>query len=318
MDNSDNDGGIPATIFDDRFDAVSFLNENLPVLSLGSQNAVKSNRSEQLQATSTEVNSQLSKYNAYNIRTSAELTTLTDEILRGSNRLAYEVEVLRSDVNSLYDLLSETLRDDIQYFVKDDISSEKQATDEDTTQPSHNPEFMQQLRQLGHIKSRLEEVIRVFGEALKFPIPPSDVSMASSLISVSAPELGVANTAEDDKARAAIRQIREEFSDLLNSEGGGVAGYNAARRRLEHFQKLVLVWKGTSEDRARTRVVEGFARIVEDRRKALDAQTNIQPRRQNTDSFRVGGLPVRTGTPGQAASGLFGGLRKLRDEIYLD
>lgn len=317
MDSDDIEGQIPESLFDDKFDAVQFLNDNLPTLNLGSQSSSKLSRPEQLQTASTEVNAQLSKYNAYNIRTSAELTTLTDEILRGSNRLAYEVEVLRSDVNSLYDLLSDTLRDDIQYFVRDDLISKEGEGETGELSKSQDPEFMQQLRQLGHVKSRLEEVIRIFGDALKFPIPPSDVSVASAMISVSAPEFGVVSTAEDDKARAAIRQIREEFVDLLNSEGGGVAGYNAANRRLARFQQLLEVWKGTSEERARTRVVDGFARIVEERRKALEAQSH-QPRRQNTDSNRIGGLPIRTGTPSQTTSGLFGGLRKLRDEMYLD
>lgn len=308
-------------LLDEKFDAVEFLNDSLPSLNLSSQTTVKQSRPLQLQSASTELQSELTKLNTLNARTSTELTTLTDEILRSGNRLAYEVEVLRSDANSLYDLLSETLREDIQLFVKNE-----QITEADSALSSHDqtnvrsssgdPEFMQQLRLLGHVKVRLEQVIKVFGDALKWPIPPSDVSMASSLISVSAPELGVQSTAEDDKARHIIRQYREEISDLLNSEGGGHNGLEAAQRRLATFQNLALIWKSTAEEKARNRVVDGFSKIVDDRRKVLDSQG--QSRRGPYDSGRNSAQPSRTSTPSVPSGGLFGGLRKLRDEIYLE
>ena len=305
------------------FDPIQYLNDTLPVLNLTSQgSSAKQNRTNSLQSSSTEVQTQISRLNAYNARTSTELTILTDEILRSGNRLAYEVEVLRSDANSLFDLLSDTLRDDIRQFVRDDATTDmggqgqmNDATDV-STKTSSEPEFMQQLRLLGHVKARLEGVIQVFGDALKWPIPPSDISMASTLISVSAPELGVTSSAEDDKARATIRQYRDELSDLLNSEGGGYTGLDAAQKRLEEFQDLALVWRGTAEEKARNRVVDGFAKIVEDRRRIFESQH--QPRRGLIDSARSSAQPSRSGTPSLPAGGLFGGLRKLRDEIYLD
>lgn len=303
------------------FDPVEFLNNSLPSLSLTSQNTAKQSRPLQLQAASTEMQNELAKLNALNARSSAELTSLTDEILRSGNRLAYEVEVLRSDANSLYDLLSETLREDIQLFVRDEQMMPPTTTPADEVADSsslnnRDPEFMQQLRLLGHVKSRLEQVIKVFGDALKWPIPPSDVSMASSLISVSAPEFGVQSTAEDDKARQVIRQYREEISDLLNSEGGGYHGLEAAQKRSGEFQDLALIWKGTAEEKARNRVVDGFSKIVEDRRRLLDSQS--QSRRGPYDSGRSSAQPSRTGTPSIPSGGLLGGLRKLRDEIYLE
>ncbi|KAK5088739.1 hypothetical protein LTR05_002960 [Lithohypha guttulata] len=306
-------------LFEADFDAIAYLNTSLPSLNLTSQNqAAKQNRSAQLQSSSTDVQAKSSKFNAFNARTSTELTTLAEEILRSGSRLAYEVEVLRSDANSVFDLLSETLRQDIQHFVQNEWAIETEIGTEAgvINQGLHDPEFMQQLRLLGHIKARLEQVIKVFDNAMKWPIPLSDVSVASSLISVSAPELGVVSSAEDDKARLAIRQYREEISDLLNNEGGVSQGIEAAQKRLEDFQNLALVWKGTAEEKARNRVVDGFAKIVDDRKKALGSQGN--PRRPQLDSMRQSSQPSRTGTPSIPAGGLLGGLRKLRDEIYLD
>lgn len=306
-------------LLEEDFDAIQYLNDTLPSLALTSQ-GTKQNRTSQLQSTSTEITSRVSKLNAYNARVSTELTTLTEEILRSGNKLAYEVEVLRSDANSLFDLLSETLQEDIQQFVRQDAASKGSGSAKDVAAMSfeakNDPDFMQQLRLLGHVKARLEEVIRVFGDALKWPIPPSDVLVASSLISVSAPELGVASTAEDDKARATIRQFREELSDMLHTEGGGIAGLEAANKKLGEWQDLALVWKGTSEEKARNRVVDGFAKIVDDRRRQLESQGRTK--RPQQDAARNSGQPSRSGTPSLPTGGLFGGLRKLRDEIYLD
>lgn len=310
---------ISEHILEADFDPIQYLNDILPPLTLSSQGA-KQNRASQLQTTATEITSRVSKLNAYNARVSTELTTLTDEILRSGNKLAYEVEVLRSDANSLYDLLSESLQEDIKHFVQEDTTREALEIVEDgeATSPlaRNDPDFMQQLRLLGQVKARLEEVIRVFGDALKWPVPPSDVSVASSLISVSAPELGVASSAEDDKARATIRLFREELADLLSSEGGGVAGLEAANKRLGEWQNLALVWKGTAEEKARNRVVDGFAKIVDDRRRQLESQS--RSRRPQQDSARNSAQQSRSGTPSLPAGGLLGGLRKLRDEIYLD
>lgn len=319
MDSDDVEQSSLQELLDDDFDPVRYLDNVLPSLTLTSKlQSTKQNRSAQIQAASADIQALLSKLNTYNARTSTEMTSLTDEILRSGNRLAYEVEVLRSDANSLYDLLSSTLQEDISYFVQkelvrdaiEDVNVQDLSTE--AASRTQDPDFMQQLRLLGHVKSRLEEVIKVFGEALKWPIPPSDVSVASSLISVSAPELGVANSAEDDKARVVIRQYREEITDLLSSEGGGQAGLDAASKRVEGFQNLATIWRGTAEERARNRVVEGFAKIVEDRKRALGASNQ---NRSYPDSTKPNSQTSRLGVPGAAAGGLW---RKLRDEMYLD
>lgn len=311
------------------FDAASFLNDALPALNISSHaNATKQSRNAQLQIAATEAQSLLNQLNAHNIRTSSELSRLADEMLRSANRLAYEVEVLRGDANNLHDVLSDALREDIKYFVHEvewngsEVGTLTQAQTEPDGKAkvdgskSSDPKFMQELRLLGHIKSRLESVTKVFDEAMKWPVVPSEISMASSLISVSAPELGVASSVEDDKARAVIKQFRDEIVDLLKSDGGGHAGLEAASKRVAEFQSLVVLWKGTIEERARNRTVDNFARLVDDKKKQLDGQSRFH--RVGTEGVSTSGVPSRSGTPSGGRAGLFGGLRKLRDEIYLD
>lgn len=293
------------------FDAIRYLNDRLPALAISSQSSpVKLNRLGQLQTGLAEAQSFLAGLNTQNVRKSTELTIITDEILRNGNRLAYEVEVLRSDAGSLCDLLSDSLQDEIQIFVQHDLS---------LASASHghtDPDFMQELRLLGLVKERLESVIAIFGEALKWPIPPSDVNITASLMSVSAPELGVANSVEDDQARAINKKYREEILELLQSGQTKQAGLAAAEVRLDHWRNLSRLWRGTMEERARGRVVDGFEKLVDERRRML--QQN-QQRRPDNDSARSGANPSRANTPGVSGGGsFFGGLRKLRDEIYLE
>ncbi|KAI9879602.1 MAG: hypothetical protein M1823_006821, partial [Watsoniomyces obsoletus] len=221
----------------------------LPTLNLSTHTpAARAARPAHLQTTSSEVQSLLSKLNTHNIRASSELTSLTDEILRSGNRLAYEVEILRGDINSFYELLTETLKDDIRHFVQDETTAEGEPNAQAASQRK-DPVFITQLRMLGQVKARLEAVVAIFGEAMKWSVPPSDLQVASSLISVSAPELGVANTEDDDKARESARAIRSEIQDLLDSDGGEYHGLDAATKRVGQYKDLATIWKGTAEER---------------------------------------------------------------------
>lgn len=312
------------------FDPIQYLNDILPAITLTSQPSTnaKQSRTALLQTTSTETQTILSKINTHSVRSSSELTGLTDEILRSGNRLAYEVEVLRSDANSFYDLLTDALKDDIAQFVTEyaesagevntDISGqiEGSAPAGKDVKTDRDPEFIRQLRSLGLMKARLEAVINVFGEALKWPIPPSDVSMAT-LISASAPELGVANSAEDDRAREYTRQLRNEITLLLDSDGGSYAGLDAATKKVDEFKSLAEVWKGTAEEKARTRVVESLMKIIDDRKRLLDARS--APSRPSTENTIRSNLPGRAGRIVEGSSNTAAGFfRKLRDDIYLE
>ncbi|EXJ87932.1 hypothetical protein A1O1_04859 [Capronia coronata CBS 617.96] len=323
---TDTSTSVLAKLSQPHFDPVDFLNETLPVLHIASQTQPqKASRTAHIQTVSTETLAVLNALNTLNIRASSELSALTDEIIRSGNRLAYEVEVLRGDVNGLHDLLTESLRDDISRFVQSEVlkgtleapdAHDYDLNNGQEAEKVEEPEFMTQLRSLGKVKTRLEAVIALFGEAMKWPIPPSELSMASSLISVSSPELGIQSTEEDDKAREVLKGIRTEITDLLDSVSGGYAGLEAATQRVEAYRQLSMLWKGTGEERARTKFVDSLVKIVEDRKKALG--------RGGARNARADGSGSSTGWnqkglgEGGGAAGLFRNLQRLKDDLYLE
>ncbi|KAH0839039.1 hypothetical protein AYO21_04637 [Fonsecaea monophora] len=332
--NEQNEGGsgpMLAKLNQSQFDPVEFLNDSLPNLSLSSQTQLsKSSRSTQIQSASTESLALLTSLNTISIRASSELTSLTDEIIRSGNRLAYEVEVLRGDVNGFHELLSDSLRDDIRQFVIDEVTSieppisgsEIDGGDSlQKAQSESEPDFMTRLRLLGKVKARLESVVNIFGEAMKWPIPPSELSMASSLISVSSPELGIQSTAEDDKAREALKSIRAEIDELLGPEPAGYAGLEAATQRVEEYRQLAILWKGTGEEKARIKFVDSLIKLVEDRRKTLDARQrarNSKAASSVRSSSAMGRNPRSSNEGSGGAAGLFRNLQRLKDDLYLE
>ncbi|KAL6242167.1 hypothetical protein RBB50_011079 [Rhinocladiella similis] len=316
----DTSGILLAKLDQPTFDTVDFLNSSLPVLNLSSQQqAQRTEKSAQIQSASADALSLLSSLNTVNVRASSDLTSLTDEIIRSGNRLAYEVEVLRGDVNGLHELLTDSLREDIGHFVRTPTNVPDLMAETNEPTSKDEPEFMSQLRLLGKVKARLEAVISIFGEAMKWPVPPSELSVASSLISVSAPELGIQSTEADEKAWEVLRGIRAEINEMLNSDGGTYTGLEAAAHRVEECRQLALVWKGTGEEKARTKFVDTLAKTVEDRRKTLDS-------RGISRNARTDGLPRPNSVMGRStkgsneggAAGLFRNLQRLKDDLYLE
>ncbi|KIW80570.1 hypothetical protein Z517_07186 [Fonsecaea pedrosoi CBS 271.37] len=329
--NEGGSGPMLAKLHQSQFDPVEFLNDSLPNLGLSSQTQLsKSSRSTQIQSASTESLALLTSLNTISIRASSELTSLTDEIIRSGNRLAYEVEVLRGDVNGFHELLSDSLRDDIRQFVIDEVTSIEppisgsEIDGDDSLQKAQSesePDFMTRLRLLGKVKARLESVVTIFGEAMKWPIPPSELSMASSLISVSSPELGIQSTAEDDKAREALKSIRAEIDELLGPEPAGYAGLEAATQRVEEYRQLAILWKGTGEEKARIKFVDSLIKLVEDRRKTLDARQrarNSKAASSVRSSSAMGRNPRSSNEGSGGAAGLFRNLQRLKDDLYLE
>ena len=321
------------------FDPVDFLNNSTTPFSssTGPQSLSKTSKVAQIQDASTQVQGLLAKLNAQNINYSNTLTKLTDEILRSGSRLAYEVEILRGDANGLYEVLTDVLRDDIKKLGLGILKARPEGgpTQEDKatllTQSSENgsagagitvrePEFVPQLRMLSQVKARLEEVIHIFGEAMEWPLAPSELSITSSLISVSAPEPGSETYTREEKAREATKRLRSEINRLLDSDAGGYAGIEAATARVESLRSLITVWKGTSEEKARTKVVDSLARGLDEQRKVLDAS-------QGSGRQGMGGAPQRSSSmPGRTAASqvrpdsnqsgsLLRNLQRLRDDF---
>ncbi|KAI9934322.1 hypothetical protein AWENTII_008730 [Aspergillus wentii] len=327
---------------DPSFDPADFLNDTLPPLTLASSqpNASRSPGSIPLSELSTQVQSLLSQVNAQNVRLSNNLTQLTDEILRSGGRLAYEVEVLRGETVGLSDTLTEVLRDDITKFVPDglDTTAEKGGKDDETEGdgdviPSSldadvavdaaaaaptikDPEYITKLRTLNQVRARLEEVVQTFGEAMEWPLPPSETSLTSSFISVSGPEAGPDSHSREEKGQEIMKKLRAEVAALLDSNGGGLEGVEAAARRVEAVRVLATVWKGSAEEKARNRFVDSLGKMVEDRRRTLENQADQQSQQRSSSSSR---RPAHQRQESEGpGGGLFRNLQRLREEIYLE
>ncbi|EEQ89880.1 hypothetical protein RJZ56_002649 [Blastomyces dermatitidis] len=396
---------------DPTFDPVDYLNNILPSFSLSlsspqttttatatipttkdrAASATAASTPVSLAALSTQTQSLISQLSAQNARLSNTLTQLTDEILRGGGRLAYEVEVLRGEAVGLSDALREELAGDIELFVPGgkvpDISMSTRAEEEAVTktqaeasEPADNPAQTQQpqtqvqpddeqqqqsqpkepgqeaqsetqpasneplylthLRTLTNVRARLEQVIHTFGEAMEWPLAPSETSLASSFISVSAPEPGTESQhSREEKGKEVAKKLRAEIIELLDKDTGttDADGVEAANRRVEALRELVGVWKGTAEEKARMRFVDGLAKLVEERRKVVQSETESKGGggsksglRGDSNAGRDGrggggqegkgsaGTTTTAPASGGGGGGLLRNLQRLRDEIYLD
>ncbi|KAJ5790078.1 uncharacterized protein N7518_007089 [Penicillium psychrosexuale] len=324
----------PPNFADPNFDSAEFLNDSLSPLTVASAqpSASRSPGSVPLTELSVQVQSLLSQISAQNIRLSSTLSQLTDEILRSGGRLAYEVEVLRGETIGLSETLTEVLRDDITKFIPEPspedgrkaeqeedapTNEDESAETEDKNKPAAptDPEYITNLRTLNQVRSRLEDVVQTFGDAMSWPLPPSEISFSSSFISVSGPDLGPEGQDREEKGQEMMKKLRAEVTELLESEGGGYAGLDAANRRVEALRTLATVWNASAEEKARNRFVDSLANIVGDRRRTLDQQQADQNQRgQSKSRFEA----RRDSDSGAPAGGLFRNLQRLREEIYLE
>jgi hypothetical protein len=200
--------------------------------------------------------------------------------------------------------------------VEEEDEAEETTAEKERTVAS-DPEYITNLRTLNQVRSRLEDVVQTFGDAMEWPLPPSEVSFSSSFISVSGPDLGADGHSREEKGQEVLKKLRSEITELLDSQGGGAAGLEAANRRVEAVRTLAMVWKGTAEEKARMRLVDGLSKIVEDRRRVLEAQGD-----QGVRSHPKGRSPLesqrRNSDSGGPGGGLFRNLQRLREEIYLE
>ncbi len=308
------------------FDPAEYLNSTLPTLASTSARTAQTaapTRSVALPELSSQLQTFLTQLSAQTSRLSTALTQLTDEILRSGGRLAYEVEVLRGETIGLTDSLENGLKKDIDVFTND-ASLGPSANNEDTVEVAEDgpadgePEYLVQLKSLTAVRSKLDSVIQLFGEAMQWPLAPSDMSITSSLISVSAPDATNDTRSREAKGKAYVESVRQEIQELLGS-GDDVAGLEAAAERVEQLKQLADLWKGTAEEKARTKIVENLQKLVEERERALqqlsDARRPNLPSRQ--PDLRYGGAdPTRSGVEG--GYGFLQNLRNLKNDMYLD
>jgi hypothetical protein len=312
-----------------RFDPAEHLNATLPSLSLASR---KPANAASLADLSSQTQDLLSQLNAHTTRLSAILTQLTDDILRSGGRLAYEVEVLRGETIGLTETLTDGLRSDIGKFlpggivpkaepIGEDVRSPTTADEEDGEQLSQpiiqgddetSPEYISDLRTLTTVRTRLETVIKVFGEAMHWTIPPSEVSLGASLISVSAPEPGADNASREQKGKEFAAALRSEIADLIT--GDPESGVEKAGARIQALRDLAQVWKGTAEEKARMKFVEGLIKLSEEKQRDIQRERERNKDRGQQTPGRNGSVPKpqQQAQPQRTGGGFMENLQRIR------
>ncbi|RWA11770.1 hypothetical protein EKO27_g3333 [Xylaria grammica] len=334
------------------FGPADYLNSTLPPLQTSTRNN-NDPSSVPLTELSTQTQTQLSQLNAHTTRLTNTLTQLTDDILRSGSRLAYEVELLRGETLSLSEALADPLHDDIVKFVPDGLQEQAietkggnatsanprrasgataippPATPAEETAPTlptdgiarnpTDPAFISQLQTLTLVRSRLDTVVKTFGDAMEFVFPPSELSVSSSFLSVSAPEPGSENHSTEEKGQRVLRQFREEISDLLHKGPDPVEGIEKAARRIEELKELTTVWNGTAEEKGRTKFIDGLAKMVEDRHKELMREAEQAGRRDGRTDGESGhrrapngSLDAASESKGLSGYGIMSQLQRLR------
>ncbi|KAI0441291.1 hypothetical protein F4803DRAFT_431608 [Xylaria telfairii] len=153
-----------------------------------------------------------------------------------------------------------------------------------TLRDATDPAFISQLQTLTFVRSRLDTVVKTFGDAMEFVFPPSELSVSSSFLSVSAPEPGSEDRSTEEKGQKVLKQFREEISGLLNNAGSDpVEGIEKAAQRIEKLKELTTVWNGTAEEKGRTKFIDSLAKMVEDRHKELMREMEAGRRDGRTD-----------------------------------
>jgi hypothetical protein len=310
------------------FDSAEYLNATLPALSLSSRPSKPGHAS--IADLSSQTQDLLSQLNAHTTRLSAILTQLTDDILRSGARLAYEVEVLRGETIGLTETLTDGLRDDVAKFLPGGITLQTAQPDEEGKSPAlaanivengdqaaqlqdeaedTTPEYISDLRTLTTVRARLETVIKVFGEAMHWTIPPSEISLTSSLISVSAPEPGTDNASREEKGKEFAASLRSEIADLIT--GDPDTGVEKAEARIQALRDLGQVWKGTAEEKARTKFVDGLIKLAEDKQREVEREKerNKQHRPSRNGSVQK---PQPPAVQQQRSGGFLENLQRIR------
>ncbi|KAL6708936.1 hypothetical protein ACN47E_002063 [Coniothyrium glycines] len=309
-----------------RFDPAEYLNATLPQLSLSSvaSRPLKPGNGASLADLTSQTQDLLSQLNAHTTRLSGILTQLTDDILRTGGRLAYEVEVLRGEAFGLAESLTDGLKNDIVKIVPGGISLTSATTNGATTAPAEptnstndaqqgstelanesttaqdiTPSYLSDLRTLTTVRTRLEAIIKIFGEAMHWTLPPSEVSLGASLISVSAPEPGTDSASREQKGKEFAVSLRSEIADLIT--GDPDAGKDKAEVRIKALRDLATVWKGTAEEKARIKFIEGLVKLADDKQKEVDREKERNKQRPG----RAGSVPKPQAPATQQKTGGF-------------
>ncbi|KAL8365665.1 hypothetical protein RB595_004461 [Gaeumannomyces hyphopodioides] len=203
----------------------------------------------------------------------------------------------------------------------DDATAAAAAAPDADPQRPPEPPYIARLRTLTLVRARLDSVIKTFGEAMEFVFPPSEVSVSSSFLSVSAPDPGKEAHSTEEKGQQVLKKLRDEISALLaasdgqghGSGSGSGAGDDAgadpakgiedAARRIEELKELNKVWRGTAEEKGRAKFVESLAKLVEDRHRDLLREMDAAKRDGAASSSAADGSASGAFKKSQAAGG---------------
>lgn len=224
------------------------------------------------------------------------------------------MEVLHGETQGLQEALRETLKDDIEVFVPGGIEKELERppatararsstitvaaeskgtvtngdakhTDSVNGEPKKEevdePEYIEKLKKLTAVREKLDTVIKTFDSALNWTFPPSEVSVSSSLISVSAPEPGSEAASVEEKGQAVSKKLRAEVMDILTGGTNGTDGITKARQRIAELRGLCDVWKGTAEEKARLRFVDGLQKMIDDKERKIEGRGSMDNKREH-------------------------------------
>ena len=270
-----------APFLSETFSAKTYLNDTLPPLlppsSLkisGTPSSSSKSGTEPLSALSSKATTLLSTLDLQTQRLLSTLQSLTDEILRLTPRLGYEVDVLRSDVLSL----STTLTGVGSGGADDDhLAAHIQGFTDDA-----KPEVLAKLEMLSTVRARMEDVVRVFGNAMDWPLTTSDPP-SPTMPPVADVDVDVARERALSRPRtpSPIRALEESHKKTPKKAGGSgthpiedvlyllsCGDLPAARAKVGELRELCKVFENTVEGPARSAVVEALeARIDEEEEK---------------------------------------------------
>ncbi|KAK6537685.1 hypothetical protein TWF694_011859 [Orbilia ellipsospora] len=334
----------------DSFSPSAYLNSTLPPLSTTSVISASSNTVslQTLHSTATDL---LTSLDVHLNRLQSTLSTLTDEILRATPRLSYELQVLRSDVISLADTLSSTRTRQLtgclaDVSLQDSATTLAPATPSNTngnddangeskdhrksqavtsTTASGKPPVLKRLETLVLVRRQLEDVIKVFGEAMAWtltdtqktgiPLPTTTTSSLGAYIPPSrSPSPGITDGRKRSTQNSAASAIAgsDKFTDeisylLLNEE------VDKATEKVEELAKLCDVWKNTSEYDARIRFVENLRWKVMEATKVEEPE--VVEKKDNSDrGVYTINLP-EVSLPKDGYLGFINQFKQMRDSI---
>ncbi|TGZ85383.1 hypothetical protein EX30DRAFT_337748 [Ascodesmis nigricans] len=200
-----------------------------------------------LSTLSTRATTLLSTLDVSTQRLLAQLQTITDEILRIAPRLGYEVDLLRSDAVALAEEL-DAMRVDVP-----------------------EPDGLTRLQMLSRVRERVEEVVKVFGDAMDWRLEGEGD--------------GDGNGDGEGNGMKRGQNPEEEIGYLIAS--GEV---EKARERVGRLRLLAGVFEGTVEGPARMAVVEALEKKVEaERRKKGGELEEVVEKREMKKKDDMGG-----------------------------